>query len=470
MKKFAAALSLFIALLAMTVYASDGSFVSYKGKNFIQSKYLKFTPPITVYLPKDYAVSGKKYPVLYAHDGQNLFDAKSSFAGEWQMDENIDILVKEGLMNDVIVVGIWNTANRIGDYTPTLINNEYVKNQGGNLTNYAKFIIEELKPFIDTNFRTLSDRANTGLIGSSLGGLASFYLLGMYPKVFGKAAAISASFWWDDERVIADMDKMTFPKDVKLYLDGGFKEGADESSMIKYMRDVYAKLKTKFKLKDIDNLFYYEDPAGTHSEKDWAKRGKMPLQFLYGKYDKKPTGVQFDLEPKIYQVGDAVAVTLAAQYGPYLLQTVLNPEIKAKDKKAVSAGKDGKVTCLKAGVTEIAAKAGGKNFPFQMNILPKVDGHVHTILKVSVNEPAGEFSVVVSKINDTPTNIVHQSYAAHNLAAMFALTYPVNSKLTLKFIRKDGKYAAGSDGSQFIKPLVFKANQYAEVILKAWEK
>ncbi|NPV02720.1 MAG: alpha/beta hydrolase [Brevinematales bacterium] len=457
-------------LLAGAMSASDGSFVNYKGKNFFQSKYLKFTPPVIVYLPKDYAASGKKYPVLYAHDGQNLFDAKTSFAGEWQMDENLDLLVKEGYVDGVIIVGIWNTANRIGDYTPTLINNEYVKNQGGNLTNYAKFIIEELKPFIDTNYRTLTDRKNTGLIGSSLGGLASFYLLGMHPEVFGKAAAISASFWWDNERVIADMDKMKFPKDVKIYLDGGFKEGADESSMIKYMRDVYQKLKTKFKLKDIDNIMYYEDPVGTHSEKDWAKRGKMPLNFLYGKAVLKPETLLLRIEPEIYKKGDTLKISADIQVNPYLIYTLYNAGLKSANPKIIEVSKDGTVVCKGEGKADISLKFGGKTFKQNLNVLPKIDGMVYTLVRVTSETPVGEITAIVVKINDDPTNIAHTFNAASNLKFNFLLSYPANSKLVLNFQTKGGKFAVQTSGSPYIKLVNCKADQAVDVLLKSWEK
>jgi predicted alpha/beta superfamily hydrolase len=468
MKRLGTAIGLI--LLAGALFASDGSFVSYKGKNFFQSKYLKFTPPVIVYLPKDYAASGKKYPVLYAHDGQNLFDAKTSFAGEWQMDENLDILVKEGHIDGVIIVGIWNTANRIGDYTPTLINNEYVKNQGGNLTNYAKFIIEELKPFIDSNYRTLPDRKNTGLIGSSLGGLASFYLLGMYPEVFGKAAAISASFWWDDERVIADMDKMKFPKDVKIYLDGGFKEGADESSMIKYMRDVYQKLKTKFKLKDLDNIFYYEDLVGTHSEKDWAKRGKMPLLYLYGKIVKTPGMLLLRTEPEIYKEGDVLKISADIQVNPHLLFTLYNTDLKSGNPKIIEISKDGKGLCKSAGKTDLSLKFGGQTYKQTLNVLPKIDGMVYTLVRVKSEEPVGEIMAVVVKMNDGPTNIVHTYAAASNLHFNFLISYPVNSKLVLNFQTKDGKAAVQTSGSPYIKMVYCKEDQVVDVLLKSWEK
>ncbi|WP_372369306.1 alpha/beta hydrolase [Candidatus Uabimicrobium sp. HlEnr_7] len=293
--------------------------------NPTQSKYMKKTPTVIVYLPPDYYLGIRRYPVLYAHDGQNLFDEKTSFVGEWYLDDNANALIKQKLSNGVIIVGVYNTGEqRVYDYTPTPSNCKYGNNEGGSLRAYGDFIVRELKPSIDRKFRTLRSRENTGLMGSSLGGLASFYLLGWYPQVFSKAACLSPSFWWDHVRVTSDIESkdLQFADDCKIYLDGGWLEGDDEGNMVWFMRKVYHKLKEQG-LQDFKNIFYHEDPHGMHNESAWARRGKMPLLFLYGKFCQKIDEISYVANPK----NDMHIIPLAKLAGDMIF-TPLSAEIK----------------------------------------------------------------------------------------------------------------------------------------------
>ena len=146
----------------------------------IEAPQLKTTKKIWIYLPEGYATAvKKKFSVIYMHDAQNLFDAKTSFVGEWNVDEKLDSLKAQ-----VIVVGIEHgNEKRIEELTP--YKNE--KYGGGNADNYVDFIVKTLKPYIDKNYRTKTKPKNTIIIGSSLGGLVSYYAAVKYPEVFGKA-------------------------------------------------------------------------------------------------------------------------------------------------------------------------------------------------------------------------------------------------------------------------------------------
>lgn len=300
------------------VFATEGSFAEHKK---VSSDFLSMPHNVTVYLPPGYnddANTNKRYPVLYAHDGQNLFHKKAAFGGnEWRLDENAEALMAEGLLPPIIIVGIHNNAKRIDEYTPTHIKagqNKYLKNGGGGeLRQYARFIVEKLKPFIDRTYRSKRGRANTGVMGSSLGGIASLYILGWHPETFSRAACISPSFWWDSQTVFRDLDKLQFPPDVRIYLDGGWKEGADESSMITYMRTVYEKLQER-KLGDFSNLLYYEDPDGIHSESAWAKRGRWPLLFLFGSFKSHVKSLKLHIRPPKIGVGDSSAIFAEAVF------------------------------------------------------------------------------------------------------------------------------------------------------------
>lgn len=181
----------------------------------IEAPQLKSTKKIWLYLPKNYTSSTKKYPVIYMHDAQNLFDAKTAFAGEWNIDEKLDSLTAQ-----VIVVGIETTDQRMEELTPFV----HAKHGGGKANDYLDFIVNTLKPKIDATYRTKTNARNTMMIGSSLGGLTSFYALLKYPNVFGKAGVFSPSFWFNRDELV-DLLKRTKKLDAKIYFLHGDNEG-----------------------------------------------------------------------------------------------------------------------------------------------------------------------------------------------------------------------------------------------------
>jgi predicted alpha/beta superfamily hydrolase len=183
----------------------------------IKAPQLQTTKKIWLYLPKNYATSRKKYPVIYMHDAQNLFDTKTSYAGEWQIDETLDKLNAQ-----VIVVGIEHgNEKRIEELTP--YKNE--KYGGGNADNYLEFIVKILKPHIDSTYKTKKEAKNTTLFGSSLGGLVSYYGVLKYPKIFGKAGVFSPSFWFTKD--IYELTEKTPKIQSKLYFLCGDNESED---------------------------------------------------------------------------------------------------------------------------------------------------------------------------------------------------------------------------------------------------
>lgn len=155
---------------------------------------LERTRRIWVYVPPDYEETTDHYPVIYMHDGQNLFDAYTSFIGEWEVDETLNELFEQGYQVP-IVVGIDNGGTeRINEYTPW-VNPQHGGGQGGL---YLQFLVETLKPHIDANYRTLTGRESTAIWGSSLGGLISHYGVLEYQNVFSKAGIYSPSYWWSE--------------------------------------------------------------------------------------------------------------------------------------------------------------------------------------------------------------------------------------------------------------------------------
>ncbi len=234
------------------------------------------TRSMIVYLPPSYFENAAKhYPVLYMHDGQNLFQKSTAFGGvEWGVDESLDGLIAAGSVREVVVVGIYNTSSRISEYTPTA-DPDY---GGGQANAYLDFIQSSVMPFVNATYRTLSGPKNTFLMGSSLGGLVSFYAGWTRSAVYGTVGAMSASFWWNGEALTAQVEQFSGPKiPVRVYLDVGGKEGA--AAQVVRMRNALQALGYQ----NGADLLYSFDPAGAHNETSWAQRLPTALPFVIGK-------------------------------------------------------------------------------------------------------------------------------------------------------------------------------------------
>jgi predicted alpha/beta superfamily hydrolase len=246
------------------------------------SKILKNRRDVLVYLPPDYRrFSTRQYPVLYLHDGQNVFDAATSFAGvEWGVDDTAEQLIQKKLIEPLIIVAIANTGEeRIHEYAPTpaRIDPPKRKRSKGLLRSYGRFLIEELKPFIDRKYRTRREAEFTGLGGSSLGGLATLALGLWYPNYFTRLAVMSPSIWWDDcaiYDIVDEVDEMAKPS-LKIWLDTGTHEPGWERAAT--LRDRLVEKGWRLH----DDLHYLEVEGADHSEGAWAARIDPVLRFLY---------------------------------------------------------------------------------------------------------------------------------------------------------------------------------------------
>lgn len=235
---------------------------------------LNRTRRIWMYFPPDYETSARNYPVIYMHDGQNLFDAGTSFSGEWEVDETLNKLASEG-KSVPLVVGIDNGGSfRIGEYTPWA-NTQY---GGGDGDKYMSFIVETLKPFIDQNYRTLSDRDNTALLGSSLGGLISQFGALKYQHVFGKAGLFSPSYWYSDS-LWSFTHEQGKQYSVRFYQLCGNNESSGLVADMQRMNDSLVKL--GFGQENILNKIV---PGGQHNEKLWRESFGEAYVWLFTPY------------------------------------------------------------------------------------------------------------------------------------------------------------------------------------------
>lgn len=234
----------------------------------VKGRKLRRPRDVIIWLPPSYRESLENaYPVLYMHDGQNIIDPATSFLGAWRADLTAMRLIKAHEVREFIIVGIYNTPERIPEYSP-----------GGSGRRFAEFVIDELKPIIDRTYRTLPERENTAVMGSSMGGLISLLFAWWHPDVFYQAACMSSSFFSQNYKTLHDVRSYRGPKkDIRIYLDVG-----DQESLLRVgyerMRDA---LKKQGYRKGVD-LEYFCARNSDHNEHAWGHRLWRPFTFLFG--------------------------------------------------------------------------------------------------------------------------------------------------------------------------------------------
>lgn len=250
---------------------------------------------IEVWLPEEYnSKPDRKFPVIYMHDGQNLFRKNNFIRHTWKIAENITKLAKTKKITAAIVVGIGNTPNRVGDYIPAkpFSTNESLKfikefQQNFNLNEfeivsdeYLKLIVDQIKPLIDINYRTLPDRVNTIITGSSMGGLISLYALTEYPDIFGNAACLSTHWPICGNYIFPYLlEKLPPAGNHKIYFDHGTC-GLDETyGPYQEIMDKLMCSKGYQRGIDWETKIY---TGAWHNEYVWANRVKVPLSFFLG--------------------------------------------------------------------------------------------------------------------------------------------------------------------------------------------
>jgi predicted alpha/beta superfamily hydrolase len=241
-----------------------------------RSQFLEPARTLVVYVPPEYEHHlHKRYPVLYMHDGQNLFDSSTAFGGnEWRLDDTAEDLIERSLIEPLIIVGIYNAGeHRIQEYTPTAD----PKLGGGKADLYGRMLVEEVKPFIDGTYRTVDGPEHTGLGGSSLGGLVTLHLGLKYPHIFGKLAVLSPSVWWDNRIILREIQQLPTKRPLKIWLDMGTAEGGMSLKDTEMLRDAMSAKGWSVGTE----LAYSEIEGATHNESSWAERVGPFLQFLF---------------------------------------------------------------------------------------------------------------------------------------------------------------------------------------------
>ena len=241
-----------------------------------RSRFLRNQRELIVYTPPGYAdQAARRFPVLYLHDGQNLFDGATSFipGQDWHVGQTADECINAGEVEPLIIVGMYSTKARVREYTPTHV----PKLGGGRADRYAKFLIEEVKPLVEREYRILSGAQHTGIGGSSLGGLVSLYVGLKHCTIFGKIAALSPSVWWNHLVIHRFVESVHVEPRPRTWLDIGTREGPRIVQDVERFRDVL--LRKGWRLGH--DLHYERIEGAQHNEAAWAQRVRPFLRFLY---------------------------------------------------------------------------------------------------------------------------------------------------------------------------------------------
>lgn len=254
----------------------------------VRATRLANTRDIYVYLPPGALDGGGPYPVVYMHDGQNLFDPLAPY-GSWEVDSTVDRLIANGEIRDLVVVGIPNMGiSRFEEYTHTT---EDISTgcsgsiRGGDAADYADFIVSDLKPRIDVLYPTLPGREATAILGSSLGGLVSIWIAFAHPNVFENTGGMSSTFWWGSKCLsnptMIDIVRARGKQDLRIYIDAGG-SGASQPAGDNWgvTEEMKLLLEAQGYRHGVD-LFHWWEPGAAHNEAEWAARLEMPLKFWF---------------------------------------------------------------------------------------------------------------------------------------------------------------------------------------------
>lgn len=258
---------------------------------------------VQVFVPRDYEQSGTHYPVLYKNDGDAVFFSGGANGLCWRMGETLSELYDQNAVRQVIVVAVY-PVDREKEYTHVPLSSQSLnpeKSYGG-VEDYANYLADHLKPFIDSCYRTLSQAQDTTIMGASLGGLAAFYTACRRPEQFGNVAALSPAFWVGLDGGLSIFKSLDNSKLLKLTADtlankakrprlwldwgllrnSGSQSKAIEAKTTRRGREMAKLLRDRFGYVQGEELFVFEDPQGEHSEASWARRLPMALKAFYG--------------------------------------------------------------------------------------------------------------------------------------------------------------------------------------------
>lgn len=338
---------------------------------------------IRVYLPGTYNEGNdRRYPVLYMHDGQNIFsDSNHLFGTAWNVDTAEEQLVKNGLIPEIIIVGVDNNSDRSNEYCHVapemydagrmgLLDYDNKKNPKGK--EYEHFLINIVKEYVDSNYKTLTDRDNTALMGSSLGGLVTYFIGMRHPEVFGKLGIVSPAFHWLDFSSLLKAPECS----MKIWIDAGVGEG----HYIENSRKVVTNLMNQG-LRPKENIAYYLVPDAMHNEKCWAERIHMPILYLFGDIG-EPVSCEMAGRKTFGIDGmSAKQINPIAHFNNNFSMTVLNADYETENSGVMQLDRCGKVTTISEGKTKVAMRYMNCTAEADFNVISQLSEMVHIKVK-----------------------------------------------------------------------------------------
>ncbi|MEK4348214.1 alpha/beta hydrolase [Paenibacillus sp. FSL P4-0184] len=369
---------------------------------------------IFVYLPAGYETDNERYPVVYMHDGQNVFNTNTSSLGkEWRVEEIIDQLVADGTMEKVIVIGVASSdgSERGMEYVP--FPDESIPSDGTSAEKFTQYFINTVIPYVDDAYRTIPDRDHRMIMGSSFGAIQALWMGYQHPETFSVIGALSPATWVSNGRILDELAKETGKPALKIWLDMGVTEGMPIDPLVNV-------LKSKGFVLGKD-LFFQMDPLGTHEEKSWNRRVHSPLIMFAGKEAVQKSKLEVSdyltlLSPEALDVRLNLIATMDNGMDYTILDgvgyEVLNPEVGQIDMA-------GKVSFLKPESLKVNVSFQGVTEEHLVNYEHYVKVFKVYVKSLDVDENGNEFSINLKtsarKINSTPEYITALVRAAEKI-------------------------------------------------------
>jgi predicted alpha/beta superfamily hydrolase len=435
-------------------------------KNF-KSKILHNKRNIRVYLPPSYSAQNNKfYPVLYVHDGQNIFTAEESYSGEsWQLHQTAEYLIREEMIEEIIIVAVDNMGSeRLSEYAHQdgVFQGEKIKARG---LEYENFFIKELMPFIEKKYRVKKGPADTALMGSSMGGLVTFNMGLRRPDLFGKLGVMSPSLWWGKSDAAEKLRSYNYDGlESQIWLDTGDAEG----KFMSFSESVIAELKKIQSCEPMD-LVYYQAADAHHSESAWAARVHSPLLYFFGEVGEieKIELIGRDLTSL---KGPKIRINPVLTFASSFKMTALEGEFRSLRPKLLKVNENGVLKPKKIGSAVIEFNVFGQQAQKKIKIVKelssKVNIDIYLQLKKTAKKEAGTVYLAVNDAQEFEMEHLDKSY--YKAALTLKRDEILNFKFTLGSWETVEKNSWGQDiDSHFIKAdedksLYFEVERFSE--------
>lgn len=425
------------------------------------SSVLDNSRSLYVCLPPSYESDQDRcYPVLYMQDGQNIFDGETSYSGAgWEIHRIAHELAVLGEVQELIIIGIGHQNQmRLSEYAHC--NGRFQGNsvQGRGLL-YESFLINEVKPYIENAFRTLGGPENTGLMGSSMGGLVTFNIALRNPHIFGKAGVVSPSFWWGGSTVLKMVKAVSHPVPVKMWLDMGEAEG----EFSKGFAEVLDAIEKKGLFADAD-FAVWRVPEAIHSESDWMKRVHCPLRHLFGEIG-HPQELQLTGRSVLGQSEATFRMSVTAVFSTGFSISPRSVTFYSSDPEVLTIDRDGEAKPLKCGSAVVIAQWESLEVRREFIVVPHLSPQVTVTVNIRTPYDEKNEKIFIGAMgpDDYECRRTEAGYrAAVTLARDSVLSFKI-TRGTWDSVEKDGE---GND----ISPRRVTASQdmYLDIDVQSW--